>query len=919
MAYPSGTVTFLFTDIEGSTKLAQSLGDNWESFRARHHEILKSAIESNNGYVFQIIGDAFCASFHTAGDAVRAAAQAQIDFHNEEWGDTPIKIRMGINTGTAQASVDTDHSGGYKGYTVMARVQRIMSAGHGGQVLISLATEELVRHDLPENISLLDMEERRLKDLIHPEHIHQLVIQGLPSEFPPLKTLDAYRHNLPVQLTSFIGREKEIAEISKRIRTNRLVTLAGIGGTGKTRLALQVAADMIEEFPDGVWFVELASITEPDMIPQAILAAMGIPEQSKASNIQFLIEYLQKRKLLLILDNCEHLIDSCAKLAQKLVRDAAHIRIVSTSREALSIQGELIWQVLSLSLPDQKQTSVPEEFERYEAVQLFVERAALVQPQFQLTKDNGSDVARICSRLDGIPLAIELAAARARSMGVDEIAKRIEDRFRLLMGGNRTGLERHQTLRATISWSYNLLSDEEKHLFYRLSVFSGGWTLEAAEQVCSQDGDDFDILDTLTRLVEKSLVNLDGSRYHMLDTTRQFALEKLLETDDGSAMHDKHAAYYLELAKRTNKHEELIQNMERIEKEADNFRAAIEWQNAVQNTEAALHLLDTLGSIDLRFLWRGFPDEMETWFNKVRTLPNINDHPASYAGILNFMGRQFRSSMNISKNIAYLEEARGIWSKLGKEGELGLAGALQTLVEITIYNEDEISIPQSLLERSYELYQKHDNKRGIAWSTHHFGSLAMVQGHFDEAEKQYTKSIAKFQEIGDKYGKAYALASLGEMMREVGDYDRASEYWEQNLDIFREIINRPGTIYPLSAMGWVSLRKGEHGKAKKLFMEALDLSNEYGNNPLVIYCISGLAGVLGATGKHEQAAKLFSAVESLGEKKGRLEPADQKDYDHYLKVAREQLDESEFEKAWNTGRTMTIEQAIEYVLENLDE
>jgi len=919
---PSGTVTFLFTDIEGSTKLAQSLGDNWESVRARHHNILRSAIESNNGYIFQIVGDAFCGSFHTAGDAVRAAAEAQIAFHNEHWGETPLKVRMGINTGTAQAGIDTDHSGGYKGYTTMARVQRLMSAGHGGQVLISHATEELTRFDLPDNVNLRDMGEHRLKDLIHPEHIHQLAISELNADFPPLKTLDNHRHNLPVQLTSFIGREKEIVDISQNILTNHLVTLTGIGGTGKTRLALQVAADMIEEFPDGVWFIELESITEPDMIPQTILAAMGIPEQTGTSNIQFLIEYLQNRKLLLILDNCEHLVDACAKLTQKLVKDAAHIRIISTSREALSIQGELIWQVLSLSLPDPKQISAPEEFEQFEAVQLFVERASLVQPQFQLTKGNASDVARICSRLDGIPLAIELAAARARSMGVDEIAKRLEDRFRLLMGGNRTGIERHQTLRATLAWSYNLLSDEEKHLFYRLSVFSGGWTLEAAEQVCSKEGDDFDILDTLTRLVEKSLANLDGSRYHMLDTTRQFALEKLLETDDGPAMHDKHAAYFLEFARRANRHfhgSDQVEWKERFEKEVDNFRTAIEWQFAEENTEAVLNLLYSLCSLRAERGWRRFSNEMEAWFNRILTLPNVYDHPALYAGILNYLGGQYRSSPNITKNIALLEEAREIWDKLGGEGELGLADTLRILGEITIFNEDDISIAQSLIERSYELYQNHDDRLGIAWSIHHFGNLALVQDRFEEAEKQYTTSLAIFQELGDQYGMAFALASLGELNRVIGDYDRASKFWERNLEIFRKTHNRPVFIYPLSALAWVSLRKGDHDRAGDFFRESLGLSDEYGNWNMMIYCISGIASVLGSRGKLEQAAKLFSAVDTLHEEMGKFEPADQKDYDYYVNVVREQLDKSEFEKAWTEGCTMTLDQAAGYALEQLDE
>ena len=406
----------------------------------------------------------------------------------------------------------------------------------------------------------------------------------------------------------------------------------------------------------------------------------------------------------------------------------------------------------------------------------------------------------------------------------------------------------------------------------------------------------------------------------MLDTTRQFALEKLLETDDGPAMHDKHAAYFLEFARRANKHMELpIKQMERFEKEVDNFRAAIEWQIAEQNTEAALHLLNSLGSVRAGPLWRGFFHEMEVWYNKVRTLPNVSDHPASYAGILNFLGRQFRSSENISKTRSYLEEAQELWIKLGSEGESGLADALRNLGEISLYNEDDTSTAQSFIEQSYQLYQKHNDKPGLAWSLLQFGNLAVQHGHFDEAERHYTTSLTRFQDLGHQGGTAFAFGTLGELMRIIGDYDRASQFWEQNLEIFRETNNRPGLPYSLTGLAWASLRKGKHNKAKKLFMEALALSDEHGIKPMVVYSIAGLAGVLGSTGKPQQAAKLFSAVDTLHEEMGKFEPADQKDIDHYLKVARDQLDKSAFKNAWDEGRRMTIEKAMEYALEQLDE
>ena len=408
--FPSGTVTFLFTDIEGSTRLAQQHRDQWEVLRERHHAILHKAIESYNGYVFQVIGDAFCAAFHTAGDALSAAAKSQLDLHSENWADAPVKVRMGIHTGKAKIQED----GQYHGYLAMSRIQRLMSAGHGGQVLISATTQELLLEDWLENISLRDLGERRLKDLIRPEHIYQLVIPGLPVEFPPLKTLDFYRHNLPVQLTSFIGREKEMEEIKHSILTRRLVTLTGVGGTGKTRLSLQVAADVLDQFRNGVWFVELAAISDPDLIAQAVLSCLGIPEQPGLTMLQLLLDYLRVKNLLLVLDNCEHLIEASAQLVDTLFSNAPFRKIIATSREALGVSGEVIWHVPSLSLPDVKQVPTIEQLSQYEAVQLFIERAMLMQPHFLVTNDNAPAVAQICFRLDGIPLAIELAAARVK-------------------------------------------------------------------------------------------------------------------------------------------------------------------------------------------------------------------------------------------------------------------------------------------------------------------------------------------------------------------------------------------------------------------------------------------------------------------------------------------------------------------------
>src|SRR5215204_2100171 len=474
---PTGMVTFLFTDIEGSTKIAHEHPETWEVLRSRHDQILRTAIESNNGYVFQIIGDAFCATFHSALDAMRATVKSQIDLTYENWGAALIKVRMGIHTGKAEIQ----ENGEYHGYVTMSQVQRLMSAGHGGQVLVSFATQELIRDAMPEGVTLRDMGERRLKDMIRPEHIYQLVIANLRNDFPPIKTLDVYHHNLPAQMTSFIGREKELAEIKQAISEHRLVTLTGSGGAGKSRLSLQVGTECLHQFSEGVWLAELAPVTDPALIPQTLFSIFNLRESSHRNALEILIDYLRSKTLLLVLDNCEHLIEACAQISETLLQACPKLKILASSREALGIAGEVAYRVPSLNTPDPANLSSLDELKKVDSMRLFIERASTAKAGFTLTDDNASSLAQICSRLDGIPLAIELAAARIKVLTPEQIAARLDDRFRLLTGGSRTALPRQQTLRAMIDWSYSLLSEDEKTLFRRLAVFVGGWTLEAAE------------------------------------------------------------------------------------------------------------------------------------------------------------------------------------------------------------------------------------------------------------------------------------------------------------------------------------------------------------------------------------------------------------------------------------------------------
>jgi predicted ATPase/class 3 adenylate cyclase len=519
---PEGTVTFLFTDIEGSTRLWEEHPAAMQAALARHDALLHQAFQVHSGVVFKTFGDQFCAAFATVPDALAAALTLQRALHAAPWEEVgALRVRTALHTGMAET-----RGGDYFG-PALNRVARLLEAGHGGQILLSRATQELAGDRLPEDASPRDLGEHRLKDLVRPEQIFQLVVPDLPADFPPLKTLDRRANNLPYQLTSFIGREQEMAEVKQLLSVRRLVTLTGAGGCGKTRLALQVAAEILESASDGAWSVDLAPLADPALVPQAVATALGVREEPGRPLTLTLVEFLKPQDLLMILDNCEHLVAACAQLAEALLQACPTLRILATSREPLSVGGEAPYRVPSLALPEGRQSPVLGSLMQYESVRLFVDRAATVLPTFTVTEENAPAVAQVCRRLDGIPLALELAAARVKALPVQQLAARLEDRFRLLTGGSRTALPRQQTLRATMDWSYDLLSEPERALLRRLSVFHGGWTLEAAEAVCVAEGIEAEaILDLLTALVDRSLVlyeeQEEAGRYRLLETVRQY-------------------------------------------------------------------------------------------------------------------------------------------------------------------------------------------------------------------------------------------------------------------------------------------------------------------------------------------------------------------------------------------------------------
>jgi predicted ATPase/class 3 adenylate cyclase len=608
---PSGTVTLLFTDIEGSTRLWDAEPEAMARGLRRHDEIVRGTIDHAGGYVFKTVGDAFCAAFSTAEAALDAVLAAQRMLAAEQWPMTrPIKVRMGLHTGACEER-DNDYFG-----PAVNRVARLESVAHGGQVLLSGTTAELLRQSLPDGVSLRDLGMHRLKDLGRPEQVFQVEATFLPGDFPPLASLDNpdLPNNLPGQLSAFIGREQELAEIRALTGSARLVTLTGSGGSGKTRLALQAAVELLDVALDGVWFAELAAVTDPDQLPGAVAAAMKLPDHSGSAVLASVIEVLAAQDVVILLDNCEHVIDDAARFCEQVIRYCPGVRFLATSREPLGIEGERVYRVPSMSLP-RRDAITADELADSDSVELFCERARSHEPGFVFDDASAPLVATICRRLDGIPLALELAAARLSSMSLRHLSERLDQRFRLLTGGSRNALPRQQTLQATVDWSFDLLSTAERETMRRLSVFAGGFELEAAEAICAADGiDALDVMDLLGSLVSKSLVLAERTatepgtaqpagesvRYRLLETVRQYAAQELFKSadeDELTAIRDRHAEFYLTVAEEagpalTGRRQGHW--LRRLDSEWENLRAALGYLAAAGHTSSVLRLATAL-------------------------------------------------------------------------------------------------------------------------------------------------------------------------------------------------------------------------------------------------------------------------------------------------------------------------------------
>jgi predicted ATPase/class 3 adenylate cyclase len=869
MENPAGTVTFLFTDIEGSTRLLAELGEVFGSVLEEHHRLLRDAFARHGGMEVANPGDAFVVAFDLAPAAVAAAFDAQRSLIAQPWPGRPVRVRMGIHTGKAAR--------GPAGWVGMGLHEgaRISSAAQGGQILLSEATRSLVESSLPEGASLRDLGSHRLKDLSRPERLLQLCHPDLPDRFPPVRSLGVAPHNLPVQPTAFIGRREELRALRDQLSISRLLTIAGPGGVGKSRLGVQGAAGLIDEYPDGVWLVELAPVADPQLVPQAVASALGISEEPGRDLLATLTDYLRHKKALLFVDNCEHLIDACAQLIDTILRSCPGIHFLATSREALGIAGETSWPLPPMSIPDVEQTMPLDSLAGSDAIQLFLDRALAVHPGFILTEDNAHVIHTICRRIDGLPLAIELAAARVRVMSVHEIAARLDDRFRLLTGGSRTALSRQRTLEATLQWSFQLLSVPEQVLFRRLTVFSGGFKLEAAERVTSGNGiEERDVLDLLTDLVDKSLVVADLSgdhtRYRLLETMRDFARSRAIEAGEIVSLRSDHLRWAFAFAEEAAPDVDEPEWLRSFDIEHDNMRSALEW--SLEGGEPLLGL--RLATALFRF-----------WF--------IRNH--------------FREGYDWLERLLAADHDTPVELKAKALYAAGYLGTSQGMSTRAI----------ELLEESVALHRQLGDRIGEAWALHYLARASWGIHDPGVVGKRLEESLAVFQDRDDKQGRLWGSLFLS--------------FWETNNDA-PTALTRAEDAYRLSnelgtprhrahgaeILAVASYRAGLQDRAGELLSGALHLHRDVGNRACLAHCLEHCVPWLAHGGRSIEAAELLGASEGLRSGLNTpIPPYERLGHDRALAALGDDLGEGVLAKARAKGRALDLDQALALALDAL--
>lgn len=892
---PSGTVTFLFTDVEGSTRLWERHTEAMKRALRDHDEILRSSVAQWGGFVFTTAGDAFSVAFSAVPHALQAALSAQLKLGRVTVEETPLRVRMAVHVGDSD-----ERDGDYFG-PELNRCARLLAAGHGGQVLLSEAAAQQADSFLADGgVDLVYRGEHRLKDLSKPERVFQLRHPDLPDEFPPLRTVNARRQNLPLQLTSFVGRERELTQLLSFLASHRLVTVSGPGGVGKTRLAIQAAAQLLHQYRDGVWIVELARVVDAELVPEQIAGSLGIRASGADSPLESVIDYLSSRDALILIDNCEHLITGVGPLVESLLASCLGLTILATSRERLGIPGEAQYALEPLTAPPAEPDLDLEGVLQWDAARLLWERAVVAHPQLTPDEDTIGAIVAICRRLEGIPLALELAAARLRALSPTQLAERLDKRFVLLTGGPRTTTDHHQTLRSAIAWSHDLLSPEEQALYRRLAVFRGGFSLEEAIEIFADDlRSQSDVIDVLASLIEKSLVKFDGARYQILETIREHAAEHLDAAGETTLLMKRHLAVFLQLAENAAPglvSPDQLSWLTRLDDSRDNLGAALRWGLDNDQVESTMRLATALGAYWWRrALFREGYDWLSSALDRAKDVsPGLRAEAMKWAAVT--AGLQWRTG-------EALELGKGAIALYEEIGDIeGYAGAVVTASHAAI--NDAI---HSRLVEALEILREAGDEPGVVGALIALSFRSRIDGDLPQARVWLEDAVALAEAIDHVHGIQFAVLMLGVVAWSQDEFDEAAQHCERSLNLARVIGDPWGVAWSLVIRGRFHRMKGRLGESETAFREALEISERIGQQAGVVWSLEGLAGV--ALDKREPsrtvrylglAERIARSLDDFGE--DARSPSRAED----LADAESALDKPTFDAMWRDGSSLQV-------------